>query len=263
MTWQTVQEGEKMVSRKDIQATCDDIVREFAPLQIILFGSYAYGAPSEYSDVDLLVVMPVENSETRQQASEIQERIPRRFSMDLLVRSPEEIAYRISHNDWFLREVTEKGEVLYESDGFYIIPHKRENTEMNPLTLEWIELAEEDYAIAKLIQREQLAMWNGMCFHAQQCAEKYLKAWLQENNIPIPRTHNLEELLNLILPSIPAWHNWKVDLSRLSKHAVDTRYVGQTPTAEDALHAMQTCEMVRQAVRAELKLPIEENEDNS
>ena len=248
-----------MVSRKDIQATCDDIVREFTPLQVILFGSYAYGKPSEYSDVDLLVVMPVEKSETRRQASEIRERIPRRFSMDILVRSPEEIAYRISHNDWFLREVTEKGEVLYESDDFYVKTHKRENTEMNPLTLEWIELAEEDYAIARLIQREQLAMRNGMCFHAQQCAEKYLKAWLQENNIPIQRTHNLEELLNLILPSIPAWHSWKVDLSRLSKHAVETRYVGQSPTAADAEHAMQTCEMVRQAVREQLKLPIEEN----
>ena len=59
-----------MVSRKDIQATCDDIVREFKPLQVILFGSYAYGTPKEYSDVDLLVVMPVANSETRNQAVE-------------------------------------------------------------------------------------------------------------------------------------------------------------------------------------------------
>ena len=44
-----------MVTRQDIQATCDDIVREFAPLQVVLFGSYAYGTPTEYSDVDLLV----------------------------------------------------------------------------------------------------------------------------------------------------------------------------------------------------------------
>ncbi len=35
-----------MVTREDIQATCDDIVREFAPLQVILFGSYAYGTPT-------------------------------------------------------------------------------------------------------------------------------------------------------------------------------------------------------------------------
>ena len=57
-----------MVSREDIQATCDDIVREFAPLQVILFGSYAYGTPTEDSDVDLLVVMDIPESETRRQA---------------------------------------------------------------------------------------------------------------------------------------------------------------------------------------------------
>ena len=108
-----------MINREDIQLTCDDIVREFAPLQVILFGSYAYGAPTEDSDVDLLVVMEIPESETRRQAVEIRQRIPRRFPMDLLVRSPEEIAYRISYNDWFLREITEKGEVLYGGSNFF------------------------------------------------------------------------------------------------------------------------------------------------
>ncbi len=252
-----------MVSRKDIQATCDDIVREFAPLQVILFGSYAYGTPSEFSDVDLLVVMPVAKSETRQQASEIQERIPRRFSMDLIVRSPEEIAYRISHNDWFFREVAEKGEILYESAGFYIKPHKKENTEMNPITLEWVERAEGDYNAAMQLQHGPDPVYHVICFLAQQCAEKYLKAWLQENNIPIQRTHNLEDLLNLILPTIPAWHAWKAGLSKLSKHAVETRYLSASPTEADTEHAMQICEEVRQTVREHLKLPIEEDENNS
>ncbi len=68
-----------MVTRQDIQATCDDIVREFAPLQVILFGSYAYGTPTEYSDVDLLVVIPIEKSETRRQEIEIRERLARPF----------------------------------------------------------------------------------------------------------------------------------------------------------------------------------------
>ena len=104
-----------MVDPKDIQATCDDIVREFSPLKVVLFGSYAYGTPTEDSDVDLLVVMPIPESQTRRQAVEIRQRIPRRFSMDLVVRSPEEIARRVSHNDWFLREVTQEGQVLYES----------------------------------------------------------------------------------------------------------------------------------------------------
>lgn len=80
-----------MVTRREIQATCDDIVREFAPLQVILFGSYAYGTPTEDSDVDLLIVMDIPKSEFRNKAIEIQQRIPDRFRMDVLVRSPEEV----------------------------------------------------------------------------------------------------------------------------------------------------------------------------
>ena len=104
-----------MVDRKDIQATCGDIAREFAPEKIILFGSYAEGTPTEDSDVDLLVVMAISESQSRRQAVEIRQRIPRRFRMDLIVRSPEEIAYRVAHNDWFLREIMQQGQVLYES----------------------------------------------------------------------------------------------------------------------------------------------------
>ena len=119
-----------MVTREDIQATCDDIVREFTPLQVILFGSYAYGTPTEDSDVDLLVVMDIPKSEFRNKAVEIQQRIPHRFGLDLLVRSPEEIAYRVSYNDWFLREITEKGDFLYGSDAYDNVenPQRTPNT---------------------------------------------------------------------------------------------------------------------------------------
>jgi predicted nucleotidyltransferase len=104
-----------VVNSEAIQATCDDIVREFAPLKVILFGSYAYGTPRDDSDVDLLVVMAMPESETRAKAVEIRRKIPRRFRFDVLVRTPEEITFRIAHNDWFLREVIERGKVLYES----------------------------------------------------------------------------------------------------------------------------------------------------
>ena len=247
-----------MVKRKDIQATCDDIVREFKPLQVILFGSYAYGTPKEYSDVDLLVVMPVANSEARDQAAKIRHRIPQRFSMDLLVRSPEDIAYRISHNDWFLREVTEKGEVLYESEDFYLKPHKRENTKMNPLTFEWIERAEGDFTVAKENQQGNNPVNHVICFLAQQCVEKYLKAWLQENNIHIIRTHNLAQLLDIILPTIPEWRAWKSELSDLSEFAGETRYLAESSSHYDVERSMEICEKVRIAVRTELQLPIEE-----
>ena len=255
-----------MVTRQEIQATCDDIVREFAPLQVILFGSYAYGTPTEDSDVDLLVVMDIPKAEFLPQAIEIRQRIPRRFSMDLLVRSPEEIAYRLSYNDWFLHEITERGELLHGSDADYTVKNlqgtqngrnlaKQEKDCMNPLTLEWIQKAEGDYKTAKWGQQAPDPVHDTICFHAQQCVEKYLKAWLQEANIPAPRTHDLEELLNLIVSTLPAWSRWQPTLKIITAYAVESRYPGDSRTADDTHHAMQICDEARHAVRTQLKLP--------
>lgn len=241
-----------MVTREDIQATCDDIVREFTPLQVILFGSYAYGTPTEDSDVDLLVVMDIPESETRRQATEIRRRISRRLPMDVLVRSPEEIAYRTSYNDWFLREITEKGEVLYGPDNILTKILETENASINPLTLEWVRKAEGDYAAIALHQQAEAPDFYRICFHAQQCIKKHLKAWLQEANICFSKTHGLESLLDLIVPTIPAWHAWRVDFLTLSEREVDLRYPSKL-TNGDASQAMDVCERVRQAIRMELK----------
>ena len=230
-------------------------MREFDPLQVILFGSYAYGMPTEDSDVDLLVVMEIPESQTRCQAVEILQRIPRRFSMDLLVRSPKEIAYRVSHNDWFLREILERGDVLYESRNFYAKPLKKENCFTNPLTLEWAQKAERDYAAITLHQQTEDPDFDIICFHAQQCIEQYLKAWLQEANIPHPRSHDLLVLLGLIVPTIPNWQAWKSDFLVIAPYAVEFQYPGKSATTENAKHAVQVCTEVRQAIRSELKLP--------
>lgn len=254
-----------MITRKEIQTVTDDIVREFAPLQVILFGSYAYGTPTEDSDVDLLVVMDIPKSEYRNKALEIQQRIPYRFGLDILVRSPAEIAYRVSYNDWFLRDITEKGDFLYGSDVYYRrenwrgtpSPVKEEKDCVNPLTLEWIERAEEDYSMAQLAQQASRPFHNSICFHAQQCIEKYLKAWLQEANVPVPRTHDFEELLMLIVSARPAWRIWQPDLKRITQYAVDSRYPGESATADDMEHAMRICDAVRQAIRTSVKHPSE------
>ena len=244
-----------MVTRQDIQAACDDIVREFAPLQVILFGSHAYGTPTEDSDVDLLVVMAIPESEARRQAVEILQTIPRRFRMDVLVRSPEEIAYRVSYNDWFLREITEKGEVLYESVEFLPKTIKPEKYDMNPLALEWIRKADGDYTVMLLNHESSAPVHDGICFHAQECIEKYLKAWLQEAEIPFSKTHNLRDLLGLIVPTIPAWDVWADDFAPFATHAVDFGYPGKSATTEDAQHAVRICTQVRQSVRERLHLP--------
>ena len=101
-----------MVERRRIEQYSQAIVREFQPEKIILFGSYAYGTPTEDSDVDLLVVMSHAGKNSRQ-AAEIETRLPPGFALDLLVRAPAEIQHRAHCGDCFIQEITTKGRVLH------------------------------------------------------------------------------------------------------------------------------------------------------
>jgi predicted nucleotidyltransferase len=103
-----------MVSMKDIRAAAERIGRDFRPHKVILFGSYAYGTPAADSDVDLLVIMPCRGHPVHK-AVEILMKANVRFPVDLLVRTPSEVRKRLAWNDFFLREIIEKGRVLYES----------------------------------------------------------------------------------------------------------------------------------------------------
>jgi predicted nucleotidyltransferase len=91
------------------------IAKRFLPHRIILFGSYAYGTPHDESDVDLLVIMPTRNAIA--QSIRISTSLDWPFSLDLIVRTPKQIerGLRPGDCDWFLREVMEKGRVLYEA----------------------------------------------------------------------------------------------------------------------------------------------------
>ena len=104
-----------MILRSEIQTYCDAIAREFKPEKIILFGSYAYGTPTEDSDVDLMVVMPQTRSRGVRMSLKIRERLERKFPMDLLVRTPAEIRKRLSWRDGFIEEIINNGRVMYEA----------------------------------------------------------------------------------------------------------------------------------------------------
>ncbi len=104
-----------MITSSQIRQVSDEIARRFQPERIILFGSYAYGTPTEDSDVDLLVVMPFEGRPVAK-AIEIQSNLSVPFPMDLIVYTPERLQQRIAMQDFFLREITEKGRELYAAD---------------------------------------------------------------------------------------------------------------------------------------------------
>jgi predicted nucleotidyltransferase len=103
-----------MIDRTRILKYAQAVAREFHPERIILFGSYAYGTPTEDSDVDLLVVMPHEGHPAYQ-AAEIELKVPAGFPLDLMVRSPERIRDRLATGDRFVREILHRGSPLYES----------------------------------------------------------------------------------------------------------------------------------------------------
>lgn len=101
---------------RTIHAIAKHIAEKFDPEKIILFGSYAYGKPTAWSDVDLLVIMDTPKGEV-ETALEIRGSLPvLTFGLDILVRSKQVIEKRKKLGDWFLIDVTGKGKILYERD---------------------------------------------------------------------------------------------------------------------------------------------------
>ncbi len=98
---------------------------------------------------------------------------------------------------------------------------------MKPHTLEWVAKAEGDFHSA---QREYRARKNpnydAACFHAQQCVEKYLKAYMVEHEVQFPKTHDLA-YLTLLLETVDATLLTYLDAMRqLTDYAVEFRYPG-------------------------------------
>ena len=127
---------------------------------------------------------------------------------------------------------------------------------MNPLTREWIEKAEGDFHTAgRELRARKNPNYEAACFHAQQCAEKYLKAILQEQAIPFGRTHNLVALLDLLLPHAGPWENARPHLEILNVYAVAVRYPGESADKPSAREAVRHATAVRTTARRSLSLP--------
>jgi HEPN domain-containing protein len=128
---------------------------------------------------------------------------------------------------------------------------------MKPITDEWIEKAEEDWiSLLRSYRARKDPSYNVACFHAQQCAEKYLKARLVEAGMSFPRTHDLLLLLTLVQPIEPAWGILLTELDTLNKYAIAYRYPGIIASKTDAKEAVNDCRKVREIIRSTFGLPI-------
>ena len=126
--------------------------------------------------------------------------------------------------------------------------------EILSLVRQWVEKAEEDLRTAEhTLTLENDCPYGTVCFHAQQCSEKYLKALLVLYAIPFPKIHDLLELLPLV-PKALAFGIQLSDVAEVNRYAIEGRYPGEWEpiTRQDAEAAVEVARRVREAVRKHL-----------
>jgi HEPN domain-containing protein len=126
---------------------------------------------------------------------------------------------------------------------------------MKPETMEWVEKAEGDWKVAQREMRAADPVWNVVSFLAQQCAEKYLKGFLEEHNIAFGKIHDLVVLLNSSVGLLSELDSQRQSLAHLSTFGIATRYPGAQADRRAATESIKAAEGVRTVVRAKLQLP--------
>jgi len=109
---------------------------------------------------------------------------------------------------------------------------------------EWLDYARSDLKLARLAAGDASIRPEQACFHAQQAAEKAIKAVLLSRQVGFPLTHDIEELLELVEESGLPVPNAVGNAGLLTPYAVETRYPGYWPdvTGPDVDEALRTAE---------------------
>ncbi len=128
---------------------------------------------------------------------------------------------------------------------------------MNGTVKEWVAKAEADYSTAtRELKATESPNFDAVCFHAQQCVEKLMKALLIHLGIVPPRTHDLAELDRLLTPACTKW-SWPVqELRFLTRASIDFRYPGESADREDATESLQIAARLRERLRTLLGLSV-------
>jgi HEPN domain-containing protein len=125
---------------------------------------------------------------------------------------------------------------------------------MTRMTREWLRKADADLRSARRLLGIKPADHDIVCFHCQQAFEKFVKGLLNERGIPFPKTHVLEDLVDLLLPSDPNFRSLRANAVRLTRYAVEYRYPGVVANKQMAKTALAAAEQVRAEIRRRLGL---------
>jgi HEPN domain-containing protein len=117
---------------------------------------------------------------------------------------------------------------------------------LNETVKEWIAKAEGDFSVACRERRvRKFPNWDAVCFHSQQCVEKYLKALMIHHGVTPPKTHDLIVLTDLLTPVCGDW-SWSLkELRFLTNAAVSFRYPGETADKEEAVASLKITRKIR------------------
>src|SRR5260370_27095619 len=120
---------------------------------------------------------------------------------------------------------------------------------MKKTTREWVKKAEHDLLMAEQGGKSKVPVHDGVCFHCQQCAEKYLKGLMEELGLSIPKIHDLDALLTALAPHHLVLRSFRRGLVFLTDFAVDFRYPGYNASKRQAVAALRWAGRVRSAAR--------------
>lgn len=220
-------------SREEIAAVAVAIAEQFRPRRVVLFGSRAYGTPRPDSDVDLMVVVDT-TGPSSEEAWRIRTSLDRRLAgrFQIHVRTPERIRIGLAERDFFIRDAMLKGVTLVGGDDVVLTAGAGGTDDSPPggtlglkqATRDWLGKADADCQVATRLLTTDPTFYDIICFHAQQCVEKALKALLQQHEIEFSRTHDLVALAALARPVIPTLASYDADFTWLSTCAVEARY---------------------------------------
>jgi len=126
---------------------------------------------------------------------------------------------------------------------------------MNATVSEWIAKAEGDYATAaRELRATDSPNFDAVCFHAEQCVEKLMKALLIQLGVVPPRSHDLPSLDRLLSPVCNSWSWPLTELRLLTRAAVDFRYPGESADSTEAVESFDIATRIRATLRTLLGL---------
>jgi HEPN domain-containing protein len=115
---------------------------------------------------------------------------------------------------------------------------------------QWLDKADQDFRAGEALLSAENPFFFPTCFHAQQAAEKYLKAFLTWHQIEFPKTHAIEHLLDLLEPEFSSLAAALQEAVALTSYGVEIRYPGDQPdpNEEESREAFELARKVRDAI---------------